>query len=102
MQDEQKEAKFSVLEVFMLGGLFWRSMRKSIIDPHAACVASVSVGIFLKHFSLFGRAKIETRAKKVRVGEGEGRKRSLNMISTSNMTSNSPFHCFYQLLTRTS
>ena len=76
MQDQQKEAKFSVLEVFVLGGLLWRSMRKSIIELHAACVASVSVGIFLKHFSLFGRAKIETRAKKVRGGEGEGRKGS--------------------------
>ena len=50
-------------------------MRKSIIDLHAACVASVSVGIFLKPFSLFGRAKIEARAKKsARSGEGKGGK----------------------------
>ena len=52
-------------------------MRKSIIDLHAACVASVSVGIFLKPFSLFGRAKIEARAKKVQEAERGREERKL-------------------------
>ena len=43
-----------------------------------ACVASVYVGlgffVRLKHFSLFGRAKIGMSAKEVGEGAGEGRK----------------------------
>ena len=43
-----------------------------------ACVASVSVGlgffVRLKHFSLFGRAKIGASAREVGEGAGEGRK----------------------------
>ena len=56
-----------------------------------ACVASLSVGyfVFLKHFLLFGHAKIGARVKNGRKGKGRGEK-EVSFFSSSSPSSALP------------